>query len=437
MDIPTVATTKINTSQYKLLALVSSGGALEFLDFAIYVLFADYISQNFFPMQESTVRVFNVLAIFAVGYLARPVGGVIFGHFGDKYGRKKAFTISAFMMAFSTFLMGCLPNYHLIGFIAPLLLLLLRLLQGISVGGEIPGATVFIFEHFPAKKRGFAVGLLFMGVTLGNVIGRSIGYGLTSQLSSIAMLQWGWRIPFFAGSVLGVLAYVLRRKTLETPIFLEILRKKQQYHVPVINLLKYSWPQLIIGAALTALSAITIFLFLYLPSYPSIQNQYSQATLYLINTLSFLSLAILTAIFGAISDYSDRRKLIIIASMLAVMIGYFLFTYCLTGANKLPFFCGGIIILVSIVNGCYGCVITEVFPAPMRYSGMGISYNLGFAFFGGISPLVVTLLLASFKSAMSFYYLFSICCMVSLFAAILSSNQGKRYRSSDLARIRT
>jgi MFS family permease len=162
---------RLLTADYKIIILSSLGGALEFFDFTIYALFASYLSANFFPEQNPIVALINTFAVFAVGYFVRPLGGILFGHFGDRYGRKNAFTISALVMALATLFMGLLPNYQHIGLWAPILLILLRIFQGISVGGEVPGAIVFIAEHLANRRPGLGIGFIIMGVTLGNVIG--------------------------------------------------------------------------------------------------------------------------------------------------------------------------------------------------------------------------------------------------------------------------
>lgn len=411
---------RLTKMHYKLVALSSLGGALEFLDFTIYVLFARYISQNFFPAENHVTSLVNTFAVFAIGYLARPLGGVIFGHYGDKYGRKNAFTLSAFVMALATLLIGCLPSYKQIGVTAPLLLLVFRLMQGISLGGEVPGATVFISEHFPPKRRGLAVGLIFMGVTLGNVIGSGMGYILTHSLSNEFMLRWGFRIPFIVGFALGIIAYILRKKSLETPMFKEAVQLEGAYRMPMVKVIRIAVPQLITGFALTALSAVTIFIFLYLPSYPLMTKHYKVVDLYFISIISFLALAIFTAIFGFLSDFTSRKKLIILGSFCSMFFGYFLFKNFLTSnVHELLFFCISLSALVGMVNGCYGCAIAFLFPTKLRYSGMGVAYNLGFAIFGGLAPFIITLLLKWITNPLAPYYLFLTGGLITLIAAMV------------------
>ncbi|AHE67589.1 arabinose efflux permease [Legionella oakridgensis ATCC 33761 = DSM 21215] len=226
--------------QYKIVGLTAIAGALEFYDFTIYALFAPYISQHFFAHSNPLIALINTFLVFALGYLARPLGGIVFGHLGDKFGRKFAFSLSVFIMAIATLCIGCLPDYQSIGVMAPLSLLGLRLLQGFSVGGEIPGAAVFTIEHVPLNKRGFSIGFVFMCITLGNSLGALVGLFLTCLLNQEQMMSWGWRVPFVVGFILGILSYFIRKRTFETPVFLAMMKEGTLQRKPVLILLKSS-----------------------------------------------------------------------------------------------------------------------------------------------------------------------------------------------------
>jgi len=216
----THATRRLNGQDYKTLSLAALGGALEFYDFIIFVFFAAVIGELFFPPDiPEWLRQVQTFAIFAAGYLARPLGGIIMAHFGDKVGRKKMFSLSILLMALPTLAMGALPTYASIGIAAPLLMLLMRVLQGAAIGGEVPGAWVFVAEHVPEKRIGFACGTLTAGLTAGILLGSLVATVLNTTLSPAAMRDHGWRIPFFLGGVFGFLAMYLRRWLHETPVF--------------------------------------------------------------------------------------------------------------------------------------------------------------------------------------------------------------------------
>ena len=413
--------------RYKKIVFLSSiGGALEFFDFTIYALFANYISKAFFPYNSLLVSLMKTFAIFAIGYLARPIGGVVFGHLGDKKGRRYAFTLSVLCMATSTLLIGMLPDYHIWGNAAPLLLVLLRLFQGFSVGGEIPAATVFAFEHVPVSYRGFAISIIFMCITFGNALAGGIGFILSKILSHQMMILWGWRIPFFIGFLLGIISYVLRQKTLETPIFRQMEKSKRLFNIPLYNLLAKARRSLIVSFFLTALSAATVFLFLYLPTYLTAVLGYHISFSYLMTTTSFISLAVAGVFFGWLSDKFTRKKLIIFGCLLSLVVGFYLFSL-LTLSFQLMRWLFGILIgsTAAMVNGVYGVTISEQFQPEFRLSGMGLSYNLGLTLFGGLAPFLSTVFIKISGNILVPYYYFALCGLLTLAAGffVISNKQ--------------
>ena len=219
-------TRPLNRQDYKTLTLAALGGALEFYDFIIFVFFAAVVGALFFPADiPEWLRQVQTFGIFAAGYLARPLGGIVMAHFGDLVGRKKMFTLSILLMAVPTLAIGLLPTYESMGIIAPLLLLLMRILQGAAIGGEVPGAWVFVAEHVPVRRIGIACGTLTAGLTIGILLG-SVVATINTSMTQQAVHDWGWRIPFLLGGAFGLVAMYLRRWLQETPIFLEMQQRK-------------------------------------------------------------------------------------------------------------------------------------------------------------------------------------------------------------------
>src|SRR6476661_2960840 len=217
----------LSRSELRTLALAALGGALEYYDFIIFVFLAAPIGKLFFPPDTPDwLRLLQTWSLFAAGYLARPLGGVIMAHFGDRSGRKKMFTLSVFLMAVPTLLIGMLPTYADIGYAAPFALLLMRLLQGAAVGGEVPGAWTFVAEHVPERRIGFACGTLTSGLTVGILLGSLVAGAVNNVYSAAEVQAWAWRIPFLAGGAFGFLAVFLRRLLAETPIFEELRRRR-------------------------------------------------------------------------------------------------------------------------------------------------------------------------------------------------------------------
>jgi MFS family permease len=417
-------------SQTKILSLTALGGALEFYDFTIYALFAPYLSQHFFAHTNQVVALLNTFAVFALGYLARPLGGIFFGHLGDKFGRKYAFSLAIFLMAMATLLIGCLPTYASIGIAAPFLLIGLRLLQGFSVGGEIPGATVFILEHIAAAQRGLAIGILFMCITLGNTLGALMGLLLTTLLSPDIMQQWGWRLPFIFGCLLGIISFIVRLRIMETPEFLTAVKQQKLYRAPLLELLKSARKTVTINFFMTAIMAANISFFLYLPTYLSSVLHLQISYTYLLNVVSFLIFSFMTAISGWLSDYVGRKQLMITGNLLILSLGYWLFAQLsVQDENFIWFFAIGYAILSGMVNGYYAVSLAESFPTNLRYSGTGLSYSLGIGIFGGLAPLSFTYLVDVFHNVIApYYYLFG-CAVLTLSALLFYKQNTSKYSS--------
>src|ERR1700730_6877771 len=217
---------ELPTSEVRILSLASIGGALEFYDFVIFVFFATVIGKLFFAASlPNWVRQAQTFGIFAAGYLARPIGGIVMAHFGDTHGRKRVFTFSVLLMAIPTLLIGLLPTYQSIGVAAPLLLLLMRIMQGVAIGGDAPGVCVFVAEHARSGRVGFPVGLLTSGLSFGILLGSLMATCLNQVFSQAQIAAGAWRIPFLIGGVFGFIAMWLRRWLKETPVFEEMQKR--------------------------------------------------------------------------------------------------------------------------------------------------------------------------------------------------------------------
>lgn len=261
---------QLNGQDYKTLSLAALGGALEFYDFIIFVFFAAVIGELFFPPNiPEWLRQLQTFGIFASGYLARPLGGIIMAHFGDLVGRKKMFSLSIFLMAVPTLAMGMLPTYESMGIAAPLLLLLMPMLQGAVIGGEVPGAWVFVSEHVPRSRIGLACGILTARLTLGILLGSAIATLLNSTLTPQQIVGGGWRIPFFLGGIFGFFAMYLRRWLQETPVFMEMqAHKRLADELPLKAVVMKHKTAVVVSMLLTwLLSACIVVVILMAPTY--------------------------------------------------------------------------------------------------------------------------------------------------------------------------
>lgn len=378
-------------SKRKLLLLSCLGGVLEFYDFIIYALLASYLSVNFYPVHNSLISLIGVFATFSVGYLVRPLGGIIFGHFGDKQGRKKTFTFSILMMALGTLAIALLPTYGMVGLIAPISLTLLRIIQGISVGGEIPGAIAFVSESMPETK-GLACGVIFFALVNGIVLGSLILAVLQTSLSANAMLVWGWRVPFAIGGFLGLGSYWMRRQIEEPTMFTKI--ESNVSSIPLFDVLKHARLNCMLGCFLIgANGAVTTLLFLFMPSYIS-EVLHIQAGNYMWwNTLALLVVSVLCIIVGSMSDYLSHKKLFLIAIMMSLLFAMPIF---IIYTHYFSFYIFALLLsalLAGIYGGIVPSIMPELFETRYRYSGIAVSYNIGFALFAGLAPLISMLVI--------------------------------------------
>lgn len=373
-----------------LMLSTSLGSALEYYDFVIFMMFSAYIGANFFPNSSVFISRLETLSLFTVGYLARPIGGMLFGHLGDKYGRKAYFTNAIMLMALTTTCIALLPGYQTIGAFGAIILCVLRVLQGIAQGAELPGAFTFISEHSTQEKRGWHCGLVTMSVGFGASFSSLISYLLIAHLSHEHMLSFGWRLPFFLGGMIGFLGYFIRKKTQETPHF---LKQQTPPKSPLIELLRNYPKQIIQGISLSLFAACFIIFALYLPTYLHEYFQYSTQSVVLAFTLSATWSSILIPIFGALSDRMGRQPLLL-TTTLAVTLTLFLLFKIVSFQNTFALysFMFTYQFIIAILAACYPAMLAELFPTNVRYSGVAFCYNTSFSL-ASMIPLIATSLL--------------------------------------------
>ncbi|WP_413730974.1 MFS transporter [Sodalis sp. RH22] len=398
---------RLNRQDYKTLSLAALGGALEFYDFIIFVFFAGVMGKLFFPPDlPEWLRQLQTFGIFAAGYLARPLGGIIMAHFGDKAGRKKMFSLSILLMALPTLMMGLLPTYETLGITAPLLLLALRILQGAAIGGEVPGAWVFVAEHVPHKRIGFACGTLTAGLTIGILLGSFVATLLNTFMTPQGVLQGGWRIPFFLGGFFGLVAMYLRRWLRETPVFIEMqIRKALAQEMPLKSVVMNHKKAVLISMLLTwLLSAGIVVVILMAPLWLQQQMGATPSLALKANCAAIIALAVGCVITGAVIDRVGAGKTFITG---CVMLGVFSWLFYHTGADRpLPLYITYALAGLSVgVVGGVPYVMVHAFPSPVRFSGISFSYNVAYAIFGGLTPVMVTMLMRISPMAPSWYVL--------------------------------
>jgi MHS family proline/betaine transporter-like MFS transporter len=383
------------------------GNVLEWYDFAVFGYFAPIIGSHFFPSNDRLTSLLSAFAAFAVAYFMRPVGGALFGHIGDRLGRKRALEISVLMMAIPTCGIGLLPTHGSIGVTASVLMVLFRLAQGLSVGGELIGSISFLAETAPRGRRGFFASWASAGAIAGIMLGSLVAVTLHGLLPTSALEEWGWRLPFLAGIAIGVVGLWMRRNLLETPTFEDMQERGDIDRRPVATAI-FSMPGRILHlAALVLLSGGGFYiLFVWWPTLLSQLLDPPVRHSLLVNSLSMTLLLVLVPVMGAVSDRLGRKPLLVAGAFGVAVLAWPLFhlvdhhTFGSALAAQLVF-----AVVMSVFMGPIPATINELFPPRARYSGMAIGYNLSLALFGGTAPWVATYLVSEFDNlgAPSFY----------------------------------
>lgn len=405
--------------QIKALGVASLGGMLEYFEFIIFVFLASQIANHFTsPDMPEWLRLMQTFGIFAAGFFVRPVGGIIMAQLGDLIGRKRIFTLTLALMAGPTLVIGLLPGYQQIGLWAPVILLLCRLLQGVSLGGELPGAISFVSEQVSGHRLVFALGILASSICLGSLSGSLVVSSLTNLLGAEAMNEWGWRLPFIMGGVFGALSVYLRRFTSETPVFQELkaqrmLSEQAPFKVVVAQHRRNLILAMVLAAATTVITAST--------------QQFPMTFFTSVRGLPLEGVSSLVTMMIALTLVGNiLGGLLVMWRVLPLLLAYVLFqlvtlaslfwAYGQTSLEglALPFatlgLSGGVAMGLSLT------FLARAFPAPIRYTGLATCYNIPIAIFGGTALLVLTYLSSVSRAYVPFYPAFF--CVASIIAVI-------------------
>jgi len=415
--------TQLSLMQIRLMATI--GSSLEFFDFTLFILFSSYINVHFFPANTGVVGIIPVLLVFAIGYIARPLGGILLCHFSDRYGRKQVFLMSIVFMSLATFGISLLPSYKVIGISAPILLVVFRIVQGVSLGGELPSSVVYAAEHAPNDKRGSTTGLVIAGVTSGNVLGGLSGVLLQWSLPESDIEAWGWRIPFFVAGVLGVLGYYIRKELSETPIFKEA-EHTEIVKFPIKTLLKEYPLNIIKGIGITLLSACSISVLFYLPRYCSVYLGYRDHSFYSLTSMAFMIICICSFMFGYLSDKYGRKTMLILGTVGVIVLVMPAFMVLKQSWSLGVMAILILVIPIGVFNSCYETALVELFPTKVRATGVAFCHNAAFGVLAGIIPMTLEKL-CYHGYIFSLGFLIGACALLSMTATVFSQ---ERYHES-------
>ncbi|TAJ89481.1 MAG: MFS transporter [Reyranella sp.] len=370
----------------RVVAAGAIGNVLEWYDFAVYGYFATAIGRAFFPQEDSVAQVLAAFGIFAVGFLMRPVGGAVIGSIGDKFGRRTALTVSVAAMAIPTFLVGILPDYQVLGIAAPIILTLLRMVQGLSVGGEYTTSIIFIIEQAPPNRRALVGAMGCCGAVGGILLGSATGALLASVMSEQALESWGWRIPFILGLVVGLAGVVLRRHVNETP---KSARKESS---PLLETVRNHGPLLARLAALSVFNSVGFYLmFVYIVSWLQFADGIAPARALEINSFSMIVLLPVMILMSWLSDRYGRRPIMLAAAALG-FVGALPFFWLMHQPAPEIILLGqlGFVLSVGTFIGAQPALMVEAVPAEIRCTAIALGYNVTLGIVGGLSPLAAT-----------------------------------------------
>ncbi len=384
------------------------GNTLEWYDFAVYGFMASLLASHFFPADDEVTSLLAAFAAFGVGFAARPLGAIIMGRIADKRGRKFALMATIYLMAFGTLIIGLTPTYSSIGIYAPLLLVMARLVQGFSAGGEWGGSTAFIVEWADKNRRGLTGSLQQISVAAGLLLGSGFVALLSTTLRESDLIEWGWRIPFLLGAIIGLVGIYIRRNVRETPAFENPRATNDPKSKPVKNVLSSAFR----AFGFTIHWTVSYYIFLaYMPTFAMRHLGVERSIALWSNATGLLVLMFAAPVAGYYSDKIGRKPLLIASCVTIGIAVYPVFRMLLVAPSIIGIFLAQALfgLLIALYSGPGPAAIAEIFSTSNRATGMSIGYSLAVAIFGGFAPFIATWLIAATGSPVSpaYYVLFA------------------------------
>ncbi len=398
----------------KLIFVGAIANIFEWYDYALFGLFAPIISMKFFPDDDPNVALLNTFLVFALGYLVRPLGGIFFGVIGDKFGRKKALSSAIMCMAFPTAAIGFIPTYQTWGLSSTILIIIVRMLQGLSMGGALTGSVSFTIEHSEEKHKGLIGSIPMASICAGILLGSLVSFIIKNSLSSQAFNDWGWRIPFMLGIMVFFAGIYIKNNTQETPLFEDLKQKNLIIKSPVKYALVNHWSEMLISIFINATGSIIFYLeAIYLTTYLKLNRNFSDvAVTYLVNSC-YIIMIFATIFAGWLSDRIGRKKIFTINIISIILLSsYLLQTFETASFSSVIFAYIIIAILAAFYIGPEPALQAELFPTNVRNTALSISYNIATSLFGGTAPYIIESLVQNTGTITSgVYYITSAGCL--------------------------
>lgn len=405
-----------NPSMKKIIFSGMIGNALEWYDYALYGHCAIIISRLFFPFKETFIGLIATFGVFAAGFVIRPLGAIFFGYLGDQYGRKMALSSAILLMAIPTSFIGLLPTYEQIGLLAPILLIIIRLLQGLSLGGECSGAMVFLIEHSPPKHRSLIGSSIMCSTSIGILMGSLFATIISGIMPTEDFENWGWRILFLSSFFIGGIGWYIRKSVHESPLY-ENLKKDNSFSSDPIKELFLSYKkQVIIGLGIYFTVTIPFYILtVFINTFAVSFLKYSLSEALILSNVATILLVVLIPIFGWLADYYSKKYLLLIGA-----VGFLCFSlpifWLITQKDFIYVGLSLFSLLLALYIAPFPATFAELFPTRIRYTGLALTYNLSATIFGGTAPLTVTWLINKTESYMSIALYMMIGAVISIFA---------------------
>lgn len=370
------------------------GNFVEWFDYAVYGYFATIIARVFFPTSSPSTGLLATFAVFAISFIVRPIGGLVWGHFGDRIGRRTALSLSILIMSAATFCIAFIPGYDRIGYGAAITLLVVRMVQGFSAAGEYAGASAFLAEYAPDNRRGLYTSVVPASTAFGLLVGSLIAALLTALLSPSQMESWGWRLPFLLAGPLGLIGRYIRLKLEDTPRFRELELRNDQ-NTPLHDLFTKHRRAIVTAFGVTCLNAVGFYLLLsYMPTYLSTEMGVGETASFVAASITLVCYVLAIFWMGALSDRFGRKRVLIGASVLFILFTVPLFmAFGSVGIVGVAIIQVVLTCFLTLNDGTLPTFLAELFPTRVRYSGFAFSFNSANAIFGGTAPFVATLLI--------------------------------------------